>query len=69
MKYLQNVRHGHRIASLSIGMLAANFVVSLCTETFNIPLGPNTIATGTLFLAAVINLLVSKYLHLSNKID
>jgi len=51
-----------RLASFSIGMLVANFVVALIVDQFGVPLHQNVVASGTLALATGVNLLVSKYM-------
>lgn len=50
-----------RVASLSIGLLLANFLVALIVDQFGYPLHPNVIASGALLMATVTNKLVSKY--------
>jgi hypothetical protein len=54
---------GHeRKTATSIGMLTANLIVAVLVFQFGVPLHPNVVATGTLFVAALTNMLVSKYL-------
>lgn len=59
-KLLQN-GNGQRLASVGIGLLVANFVLSLFTKELGISIHPNTAATGALLLAAVINMMIGKY--------
>lgn len=57
-KYLKN-GNGRRLVGTSIGLLAANFIVSIIELWVQLP--PNVVASGSLLLAAVINYLVGKY--------
>ncbi len=59
-KLLQNGNR-QRLASVGVGMLAANFVVAVVVDQFQIPLHHNVVTTGALLIAAGINILMSKY--------
>jgi hypothetical protein len=56
---------GGRLASVSIGLLTANFVLSILVDQLGYNIHPNTAATGALLLAALINYVVSKYFRRS----
>lgn len=55
-----NGRNVKRAVGTSIGLLAVNFLVAILDQ-YGVELQPNVVATGTLFGAASINILVSKY--------
>jgi hypothetical protein len=63
-KLLANGRGG-RLASVSVGLLTANFVLSILVDQMGYNIHPNTAATGALLLAATINYVVSKYFRRS----
>jgi len=50
-----------RLASVSVGMLVANLVASLLIDQFTVQIHPNVVVSGSLLLAAIINVLVGKY--------
>jgi hypothetical protein len=63
MKKILSNGNGHRIAGASIGLLAANLIVSILTDQLGLPLHPNVVASGSLLIAAIINKLMSKYFN------
>jgi hypothetical protein len=65
MKKLLADGRGGRLASVSIGLLVANFVLSILVDQLGFQIHPNTAATGALLLAAIINYVVSKYFRRS----
>ena len=54
-------RNGKRAGTYTVGFVVANFVVSLLTDQFQIPIHDNVIASGSLAIMVITNLLVSKY--------
>ena len=61
MKKALQSRNGRRVTTYSVGLIVANFVVSLLTDQFELAIHPNTIVTGSLAIMVVTNLVVSKY--------
>ena len=61
MKKLLKNGNGQRLASVSIGLLIANFIISILVDQLGVGIHPNTAVTGALLLAAVINMVVGKY--------
>jgi hypothetical protein len=62
-KFTEYGRNNPRLASVSIGMFAGNFLAAILIDQFGVPAHPNVVVTGTLLLAALVNKLVSKYLN------
>lgn len=60
-QYVQH-RNAKRVVAGGLGALIANFIVAIVVYQFGVPLDPNVIATGTALLAALTNILLSKYL-------
>ena len=57
-----NGRIWKRAGSFSIGMVTANFLIAILVDQFGVPVHPNVAGTGALFIAAIVNILVSKHL-------
>lgn len=51
-----------RVGSVSIGMALANFIVAFLVFQLGMDIHPNVATTGALLFAAIVNIIVSKYL-------